>query len=302
MSEIGTQLRTYFDETVERTTEEDVRVRATTARGVPVASPRFRPRPLAAGAIGFGLAMTLLGVVLVVDRVFGAGVSDVGGGGGGSGTVGVTPGSEQGSLWLFIPVVFGIGMLATGIISARRRNGDMRERGEWNMETIETVETVETPLDKQILTLKKRDRRLAWLAGILAVIAVVLGAWLIAEVTSSGASMPGEVRAVIDDYNSAWMDSDRTAFLEATTEDYTFVANGQTTARASQAGLVSVSGYFRVETDVETIMGDGPYYIGSAQTVFTSASSTGFAGQSILTIVEVDGAWKVSQHTWIGEL
>ncbi len=82
MPEISTQLRTYFDETVERVTEEDIRIRATTERGIPVPSPRFRPRPLAAGAIGFGLAMTLLGVVLVADRVFGSGASDVANNGG----------------------------------------------------------------------------------------------------------------------------------------------------------------------------------------------------------------------------
>ena len=158
MPEIGTQLRTYFDQTVERITEEDVRIRAPTERGVPVASPRFRPRPLAAGAIGFGLAMTFIGAVLVADRVFGAGMSEVGGGSGG--TVGATPGGEQGSPWLFIPVVIGLGLLATGIISARRRNGDMRQRGERIMQTVETVETVETPIDKQILALKKRDRKL----------------------------------------------------------------------------------------------------------------------------------------------
>ena len=218
MSEIGTQLRTYFDETVERVTEEDVRIRATTARGVPVASPRFRPRPLAAGAIGFGLAMTLLGTVLVADRVFGTGMSDVGGGGGG--TVGTTPAGGQGSPWLFIPVVIGLGLLATGIISARRRNGDMRQRGEGTMQTVETVETVEAPIDKQILTLKKRDRRLAWLAGILAVAVVGLGIWLTMELTSgsSESAATAEIEQLLDDYNAAWNSADADAYLALLTD------------------------------------------------------------------------------------
>ncbi|MBT8194137.1 MAG: hypothetical protein HKO63_05370 [Acidimicrobiia bacterium] len=38
---------------------------------------------------------------------------------------------------------------------------------------------MEAPLDKQILTLKKRDRWLAWLAGILVVAVVAMGAWMI---------------------------------------------------------------------------------------------------------------------------
>ncbi|NNC93550.1 MAG: hypothetical protein HKN80_13790, partial [Acidimicrobiia bacterium] len=180
MPDIKTQLRTYFDETAERVTEEDVRIRATTDRGVPIPSPRFRPRPLAAGAIGFGLAMTLLGVVLVADRMFGAGMSEVGGNGG-PGVVTNDPGSP----WMFIPVVFGLGLLATGIISARRRNGDMRQRGGKAMQTIEKVESVEAPFDDETLKLKKRSRWLGWLAGILAVAVVGLGIWLIAEVTSS---------------------------------------------------------------------------------------------------------------------
>ena len=47
------------------------------------------------------------------------------------------------------------------------------------METMERVEPAEAPLDKQILTLKKRDRWLAWLAGILAVAVLAMGAWMI---------------------------------------------------------------------------------------------------------------------------
>ena len=47
------------------------------------------------------------------------------------------------------------------------------------METIAGTDAVEAPLDKQILTLKKRDRRLAWLAGILVVAVVAMGAWMI---------------------------------------------------------------------------------------------------------------------------
>lgn len=206
MSDIKTQLRTYFDETVERVTEEDVRIRATTDWGVPIPSPRFRPRALAAGAIGFGLATTLLGVVLVADRVFGVGMSEVGGNGG----RGVVTTSEPGSAWLFIPVVFGLGLLATGIISARRRNGDMRERGGGIMQTIEKVEPMEAPVDNEILNLKKRNRWLGWLAGILAVAVVAMGAWMIFA-DSGGQSLTAEqeqMLVTIDTYSEAWNSGD----------------------------------------------------------------------------------------------
>ncbi|MDH3540283.1 MAG: hypothetical protein OEP52_09820 [Acidimicrobiia bacterium] len=299
MPDISAQLRTYFDATVERVTEEDVRIRAVTARGIPIPSPRFRPRPLAAGAIGFGLAMTLLGVVLVADRIFGGEVADAVGHGGT-----VTTG-EPGTVWLFVPVVFGLGLLATGMLSARRRNGDVRRRGEGSMQTIEKVESVESPVDKEILSLKKRNRWLGALTGILAVAVVGLGVWLAAELTSSdGATIPEGVEAALDDYYMAWTTHDQAAFLDATTADFTLNSNGTVIERASQAARVGVQSYFGVEVLGRTISGDGPYYVGSAEIVDLSSldSSPTYFGHSIMTVIQVDGSWKVSQHSWVGEL
>lgn len=301
MPEIGTQLRTYFDQTVERMTEEDVRIRATTERGVPVASPRFRPRPLAAGAIGFGLAMTLLGTVLVADRVFGTGMSDVGGGGGG--TVGVDPGGDQGSPWLFIPVVLGLGLLATGIISARRNSGDMRQRGGGTMQTVETVETVETPIDKQILILKKRDRRLAWLAGILAVAVVGLGVWLVAELNSgsSATAVTPEIEQLLTDYNTAFDNADGAAYLALLTDNYVLESGQQTwtgpeyvsNLEPGRSGVERLSEY--------TMIGTGPWYVTSAGRL----ESTPPYGQtadviSVLKIVDQGGTLKIAYHKAFG--
>ena len=171
------------------------------------------------------------------------------------------------------------------------------------MQTVETVETVEAPIDKQILTLKKRDRRLAWLAGILAVAVVGLGIWLIAEVTSSdGASMPSEVEAAIDAYSTAWETSDGAAFLSATTPDYTFTNNGTEWGRDFQATTVGRPGYFHAESLDRTVSGDGPYYVGTAEQIQLSSGDTRlYAGHSTLTVTQIDGVWKVSQHTWVGE-
>ena len=297
MSDIKTQLRTYFDETAERVTEEDVRIRATTDWGLPVASPRFRPRPLAAGAIGFGLAMTLLGVVLVVDRVFGAGMSEVGGNGG----PGAVTTSEPGSPWLFIPVVFGLGLLATGIISARRRNGDMRPRGEKTMQTIEKVDPVEAPFDNETLILKKRNRWLGWLAGILAVAVVALGAWLIVGSGSGGASLPAEVEGALDNYYAAWTGSDGAALLEATTEDFEFVDNGSVSSRAVMPGALTMRGFFGLELIDRIVTGSGPYYVADTARIQFSSVGERYLGVAAVRIVEVDGSWKVQRHVWTGE-
>ena len=55
---------------------------------------------------------------------------------------------------------------------------------------------------------------------------------------------------------------------------------------------------------MRTISGDGPYYVGSAEIADFSSldSSPTYFGHSIMTVTQVDGVWKVSQHTWVGEI
>lgn len=299
MPDVGTQLRSYFDEVIERMTDEDVRIRATTDHGVPVPTPRFRLRPAVATTLGFGLTLMLVGVVLVLDRVLGSGVGDAASGGGRS----TTPGEGLGVLWPFVPMAAGAGLITTGILWRRRHARDRRSKGGKTMHTIEKVEATGVDRD-QTIKLTKRNRWLGWLAGILAVAVVGLGVWLIAEVTSSnGASLPAEVEAAIDDYLDAWQATDGEAFLAATTEDYTLMSNGSEFSRTLQASLVEMASYFRVDTVDRMVIGDGPYYVASSERVHLSAASTeGHLGQSVLTVVEVDGAWKVGQHTWLGTI
>ncbi|MGI9647783.1 MAG: hypothetical protein ACR2OI_04615, partial [Acidimicrobiia bacterium] len=290
----------------ERVTDEDIRIRATTERGIPVPTARFRPRPLAAGAIGFGLAMTLLGVVLVVDRLFGAGVSDVGNGGG----TGALPVSGQGSPWLFIPVVFGLGLLATGVISTRRDKGDLRERGEELMQTVEKVEAVQAPYDPNMTKIKKRNRRLGWLAGILAAAVIGLGAWLIVELTAASEpagfdSLPAEVQAAYNGYSDGWASHNGVEALSFATDDYQFVSNGRVSDRAAQAQAITAAGVmdFRVEVLDGMVTGDGPYYLTQTERIhMTGAPEVGYPGISVYTLVNVDGTWKVQRHHWAGDI
>lgn len=305
MPEIQTQLRDYFDDVVERVTEEDIRIRATTERGIPVPSPRFRPRPLAAGAIGFGLAMTLLGVVLAADRLFGAGVSDVGNGGGS----GALPSSGQGSPWLFIPVVFGLGLLATGIISTRRK-GDMRERGDGLMQTIEKVDPAEARFDPTTEKIKKRNRLLGWLAGILALAVIGLGAWLIVELSSADQSagfesLPPEVQAAYNGYIDGWLAHDGEAALSFATDDYHFVSGEAAFGRTAQARAISQGEFinFRPETLGTMVTGQGPYYLTQTERIhMTGAPEGGYPGVSTYVIVNVDGSWRVQLHSWQGDI
>jgi hypothetical protein len=301
MPDISTQLRTYFDETVERVTEEDVRIRATTERGIPIPSPRFRPRPLAAGAIGFGLAMTLLGVVMVVDRVFGSELADVGGNGG----PGAVTTGEPGTAWLFIPLVFGLGLLGTGIIWARRRNGDMRERGEGSMQTIEKAEPVEAPVGNEILSLKKRNRWLGWLAGILAVAVVGLGVWLMAELGggSSDTAVTPEIEQLLTDYSTTWSNADGAAYLALLTDDYVIETARYGTLTGPQQASNLEPGTSGVETISEyTMIGTGPWYVTMASH-HDSTPPYGVAvdSVSVVKIVDEGGTLKVAYHKAFGE-
>lgn len=303
MLDVERQLREYFEEVVERVTAEDVRVRVSTERGVRIPERRLlRLRPLAAGAIGFGVALTLLGLVLVTDRLFAADVGDATGGPTGL----LEPGTGS-SPWLIIPVAIGLATLIAGAIYMRHTQ--LESRGGKDMQTMEQIDTGATEAgDNEKQMLKRRSRFLGWLSGLLVLAVLGLGAWLVAEVSSdSGASLPSEVRTAVDNYAAAWANTDADAFLEATTADYTFMgkrATGQFAefTVAQREGTLRSLSYWRAETLVETASGDGPYYVGRTERVYTSAQSDGFEGQSILTVEEVDGTWKVSQHTWIGDL
>ena len=169
------------------------------------------------------------------------------------------------------------------------------------MQTIDRPETSQAPTGD--VKLKSRNRLLTWLVGILAVAAIGLGGWLIAEVSSSNdASLPAEVQAALDDYMAAWDTQSGDALLAATTESYTFTPNGRVFTRQEQAGILRTSTFFEFEVYSTSVTGDGPYYVGSAEQIRLSALSDFAPGQSIYKIVEEGGgAWKVAQHTWRGD-
>ncbi len=208
MSDVGTQLRSYFDEVVERMTEEDVRIRATTDHGIPVPTPRFRLRPAVAATLGFGLTLLFVGVVLVLDRALGSGVGDAASGG----RRPTTPGGGLESLWPFVPVAAGAGLLATGILWRRRHSRVTRSQKGETMQTIEEVEATEVDRD-QTIQLRKRNRWLGYLAGILAVAVVGLGAWIVFDSDSTADLTPAQEQMIetLDASLVAWNSGDGVA-------------------------------------------------------------------------------------------
>jgi ketosteroid isomerase-like protein len=295
MPDVGTQLRTYFDEVVERMTEEDIRIRASTERGVPVRVPRFQIRPVAALATGFGIAMTLLGGVMVAAKFLGGEPSDVAG----NGVPGASTASDPGSPWLLLLLMAGFGLLAFGMWSMRRSAGDVRERGDENMQTIERPEAAHTP-PGETTRLRKRNRLLMWLVGILAVAVIGFGAWLIADAASGdGSALPTAVEDALDDYVAAWNARDGAAAVSLTTEDFVFVSQGQTLPRDRLEGFVNqVIPGARIEVLDWTATGDGPYYTASTEILYTGGNE--YEGSSLFTVVEEDGAWKIRYQYYAG--
>lgn len=206
MPEVGSQLQTYFDEVVERMTEEDVYIRARTNHGVPLPTSRFRPRPFAAAVMGFGVALVLVGVVLVMDRVLGTAATDAVGNSGTSNTA-----ADQGSPWSFVPIIFGLGLLATGIVAGRGR-GAVSQGGK-NMQTIDRVDSTEV-VDDQMRKLRRRSWWLGWLAGILALAVIGLGAWAIFGDSDSTADLTPAQEQMVETLDAslvAWNSGDGAA-------------------------------------------------------------------------------------------
>jgi hypothetical protein len=70
------------------------------------------------------------------------------------------------------------------------------------METMERPGPVAAPPGTEILTLKKRNRWLAWLAGILAVAVVAMGAWMIFG-DDGGQSLTAEQQQMLETVDEA---------------------------------------------------------------------------------------------------
>ena len=177
------------------------------------------------------------------------------------------------------------------------------------MQTIEKVDPVEAPLDPNTRKIKKRNRRLSWLAGILAVAVIGLGGWLIVELTASDSagaeSLPAEVHVAIDGYLNGWVAHNGVTALSFATDDYQFVSQGRAFDRAAQSPAITAGGAlgFRLEVLDGMVAGDGPYYLTQTERIhMTGAPEGGFPGISVYTLVNVDGTWKVQLHNWAGDL
>lgn len=152
----------------------------------------------------------------------------------------------------------------------------------------------------------KRNRTLTAIVIVLTVALVGLGAWVIIDRASTpDTALSDDVAQVWDDYLDAWNDYDGDAFLDVTTDDFTFVTEDATTTADNQAIYINRLGAYdwQVTPVGERVMaGDGPWFVSQVNRVEQSNWSEPVEGISVLTIVDDGGVLRVANHTFFGDL
>ncbi len=152
----------------------------------------------------------------------------------------------------------------------------------------------------------KGNRTLKAIVIALTVALVGLGAWVIIDRTSTpDTALSDDVAQVWDDYMDAWNNYDGDAYLELTTDDYTFVTETGTNTAASQASYIDRLGAYDWQvTPVgePTMAGDGPWFVSQVNLVDDNTMTEPVEGISVLTIVDDGGVLRVANHTFFGDL
>jgi hypothetical protein len=163
--------------------------------------------------------------------------------------------------------------------------------------TTTTTETTGRP--------EQDNRTLKAIVIALTVALLGLGAWVIIDRTSTpDTAVSDDVAQVWDDYLDAWNEYDGDAFLQVTTDDFTFTTEEGTNTADSQA--VDINGLDTYDWQVtpigERVMaGDGPWFVSQVHRVESNLSAP-VEGISVLTIVDDGGVLRVASHTFFGDL
>lgn len=167
------------------------------------------------------------------------------------------------------------------------------------MTTLSERPTQESPVSREV---QGRIRGLIMTVVVLAVALLGLGSWMIYDyATGSDTAVTGDIETLLDDYSTAWNDYDSQAFLALVTDDYTFEGAGEVnTAEEEALGIAQLGAYdwHVVLTGDRVIAGDGPTYVALQPNRVTSTVGD-MEGISVFTILETDGSYLISGHTFI---
>ena len=298
MSEIETQLRDYFDATVERVTAEDVLARQRVFETIRPVTPRrtWHPAWVAVGA--FVATAVVLGGTIGLGAVLTGPTGDVGSGG--IAAV-VREATEAASWWWLLIAAIALVIAVAGALIALRRRQGTHEEEEDTMAT-----TIEAPPAETTGRADHNNRGLIVTIVVLAVALLALGAWAIYQQTAeSETAAPAAVGELLDDYRAAWNNFDGAASLALTTEDYVFVDGDLAYDQARTVRLIT--GTFEAiicQSELvgdRIVSGDGPYYTAEVNRLTTGSGSTQTGdGISTIVVVNTDDGLKVRSHLWSG--
>lgn len=141
---------------------------------------------------------------------------------------------------------------------------------------------------------------------ILSILVLGLGAWIIYDYTQDTALAPSaEITQLVDEYSAAWNNYDGEAFLATTRAGYTFTSNlAGTFDRDDQQDVIEnilPARAWEVEwLDDPIAVGDGPWWYVSIPSRVSTLPNDVMDGISVLTVVDSDGTYLVTQHIFTG--
>lgn len=307
MSDLDTQIRSYFDANVERVTADDVLAgrRLVEQLHRPTAGWQVSPR----FAVGFGFGVT----VFVVAGSLGLGLalrqsSDNAASGTVSYAVGAGTSTSTGWSLLGISAVLAVVALILVVLALRSARSRSSTKGE---ETTMSTTFETPPVDHKLEEAHRTNRWLIAAVVILAIALVVLGAWVVNDVTAeSGTEPPAEVQALIVDYGATWNAYDGDSFLGLVSDDYEFY-DDHTVARDAEATAALIERGEPYGFTTKTVGGysaevsrDGTEYVVSASSMLGTDSAPDSApGISVYRVQNFpDRGWIVTYHAYVGEL
>jgi hypothetical protein len=155
-----------------------------------------------------------------------------------------------------------------------------------------------------------------WLAiGVLSVLVLILGAWIIIDqVSGSGSDVPEDIDALIDDYLAAWETRDEAAMRDLVTTD--FVVNEYfyqasidrsfltMTLSDDLEGMLAVGfspsrPWTTEQVGDPIIVGEGPWFVAVGENWILEGQRAD--GMAHYVVVEEGGRLLIANHYWAGE-
>jgi uncharacterized membrane protein len=304
MSDLGTQLRSYFDENVERVTAEDVLAGRRVGDLAPEPRFKWRASPRLAVGLGFGVTVLIiggsLGLGLVLQRP-----GDIPGSG--RITFGIGAGTPESTGWGLLGVAVVLASIAMVFVVLALRS--VRTRSRRTREEKDMATTFDTPpVDHELEEAHRANRWLIAAVVVLVVAVVALGAWVVNDLTStSETAPPAEVQALVDDFQAAWnaYDGDALAgFVDET--EFLHVYGATEYDLPGLAALVrggeSYGTQVGVSGDYIFVESGSRSYIVAPAFIRSDANSEDGTGVLIYTVGIRGGEWKIIRHEYIGSI